>query len=214
LILRRQSRISTNSTGTDPCGDITIDTQSLVALENSDISANAIDSRGGRVSITTLGLFGTEFRQQLTPESDITATSELGPQFDGIVDIQTPNVAPGMGLVALPAQLLDATGLLAQGCDDYQGSQFIVTGRGGLPQDPTQPLRSRPVWSDWRPLEAGENGENAASGLIVDSASSLVEATNWIVNGEGQVELIARIPGARSPWHREPTCQPLGRSVQ
>ena len=46
LQLRRQSRISTNSTGTAPGGNITIETQTLVALENSDISANAIDNQG------------------------------------------------------------------------------------------------------------------------------------------------------------------------
>ena len=159
------------------------------------------------MSITTLGLFGTEFRQQATPESDITATSELGPQFNGIVEIQTPEIEPGADLVALPEELLDATGLLAQSCEDYRGSQFIITGRGGLPQDPMQPLRSRPVWSDWRSVETQENGESIESAPSFETTDALVEATDWIVNRQGQVELIARNPGA--PWHQEVTCEDI-----
>ena len=205
LQLRRQSQIATNSTGNAPGGNITIETQTLVALENSDISANAIDNQGGQVSIATLGLFGTEFRQQPTPESDITATSELGPQFNGIVEIQTPEIEPGADLVALPVELLDATRLLARGCEDYRGSQFIITGRGGLPQDPMQPLRSRPVWSDWRSVETQDNRESTEPVPVFKTTETLVEATDWIVNRQGQVELIVRIPGGH--WHRQPACE-------
>ncbi|MBO9999533.1 MAG: filamentous hemagglutinin N-terminal domain-containing protein, partial [Cyanobacteria bacterium SID2] len=55
LVLRRNSNITTNATGTATGGNITIDTGVLAALENSDISANAEASFGGRVTINTQG---------------------------------------------------------------------------------------------------------------------------------------------------------------
>ena len=33
---------------------------------------------GGNINITTQGIFGLEFREELTPESDITASSKFG----------------------------------------------------------------------------------------------------------------------------------------
>ncbi|CDN15028.1 hypothetical protein RintRC_7254 [Richelia intracellularis] len=40
---------------------------------------------GGRVKIQAQAIFGTEFAPQLTPESDITASSEVGAEFSEIV---------------------------------------------------------------------------------------------------------------------------------
>jgi hypothetical protein len=48
-----------------------------VGLENSDIIANTVKGRGGNIQITTQGLFGLKFRPQLTPENDITASSQF-----------------------------------------------------------------------------------------------------------------------------------------
>ncbi|MCA1993073.1 MAG: S-layer family protein, partial [Coleofasciculus sp. S288] len=109
LLLYNQSNINTNA-GNTTGGNITIDTDILVALENSDITANAQQGRGGRVSVRAQGIFGTEFREELTPESDITATSELGPEFSGTVEITTPDADPSRGLTPLPSDLVDVTG--------------------------------------------------------------------------------------------------------
>ncbi|NET97435.1 helix-turn-helix domain-containing protein, partial [Okeania sp. SIO1H2] len=54
--------ISTNATGEATGGNININTENLVALENSDISANAQAAFGGTINITAAGIFGTEFR--------------------------------------------------------------------------------------------------------------------------------------------------------
>ncbi|MEA5463389.1 hypothetical protein [Leptothoe sp. PORK10 BA2] len=56
-----------------------IDTKFLIALENSDITANAEKSFGGQVIVNAQSLLGTDYRLLLTAESDITASSELGP---------------------------------------------------------------------------------------------------------------------------------------
>lgn len=65
LILRRSSGITTNATGNQVVGgNINIDTDVLAAFENSDISANSSNARGGRVTINAKGIFSTQFREE------------------------------------------------------------------------------------------------------------------------------------------------------
>lgn len=204
LRLRGGSTISTNADNADG-GNITIDTGTLVALENSDISANARAGVGGRVTVNASGIFGTQFREAQTPESDITATSALGPQFNGLVEVNITNVAPSQGFVDLPENVTDPTELIAIGCAAERQNSFVVTGRGGLPEDPTQMLRGRTVWQDLR-LLSGSGGEEsetrerqAVTNSQTTSHSPIVEATGWTLNADGQVELIAQGPNVALP---------------
>lgn len=152
LLLNDKSEISTNADGSGDGGNITINTDLLVALENSDITANAIQGMGGNVRITTQGIFGTQARERRTSESDITASSELG--IDGVVEINTPDVDPDEQAVNLPEEVVDVSGLVAQSCPAGGGavarglSEFVVTGRGGLPPTPGEALKSDMVLVD------------------------------------------------------------------
>ena len=194
LRLRRNSRITTNAQSSDG-GNITLNTDTLVALENSDITANAGQGFGGRVTIETQGIFGTQFREQLTPQSDITATSDLGPAFSGIVQINSPETDPASGLIDLPENVVDVSRLIDDSCPATTGSEFFVTGRGSLPEDPSQPLRGEVVWEDLRPLENRVGGHLESTGdLQPTQPTQLVEAQGWIVNDRGQIELIANVP--------------------
>ena len=113
----------------------------LFGIENSDISANAENSFGGRVIINAKGIFGTEFQETSTIRSDITATSQLGAEFNGEVAINTPEVDPTSGLIELPQAVGDASDQISQNpCQQGVGSQFIVTGKGCLPPNPTETL--------------------------------------------------------------------------
>ncbi|MBD1938106.1 filamentous hemagglutinin N-terminal domain-containing protein [Microcoleus sp. FACHB-68] len=177
-------------------GNIAIKTDNLVALENSDISANAETGFGGGVTINASGIFGTEFRTTQTPKSDITATSQLGAQFTGIVQINTPDVDPAFGLVQFQENLADPSTQITTGCVSAN-SEFTLIGRGGLPSDPTQTLIGQAVWRDLRPVEnLGRGGveerANITDVLVSNPASPLVEATGWTFNAKGQVELVAK----------------------
>ncbi|NER35136.1 MAG: S-layer family protein [Oscillatoria sp. SIO1A7] len=188
-------------------GNIIISTDNLVALENSDIIANAQEGRGGRVSITARGIFGTQFRPAQTPSSDITATSSLGPQFSGIVEINTPDADPASGLVALAANPIDPSQKIASGCAAGRANAFTITGRGGLPEDPIARLRGRPVWWDGRDLSQVGN----LASLPVEKAQAepkqiLQEATGWVVRPDGQVELVAAVPDSSNPWLQAANC--------
>ncbi|NEO38678.1 MAG: filamentous hemagglutinin N-terminal domain-containing protein [Moorea sp. SIOASIH] len=201
ILMRDRSNITTNAEGAATGGNITIDTDLLVALEDSDITANAENSFGGQVIINALGIFGTEFREQQTPESDITASSQLGASFSGTVEINTPYSDPSAGLFELPENFVNPKLLVATGCGTDHGNQFVQIGRGGLPTDPTQPLRGQTLWVDLRPLprHSARRPKNPSSASSASNASNpgnsrpsrIVEANRWIINKDGVVELVA-----------------------
>ncbi len=228
LQLRGGSNITTNSGNTDG-GNIAIDADTIVALENSDISANALVGRGGRVSITTRGIFGSEYRQALTPESDITATGGQ-PELSGTVEINTPDINPAAGLVELPENFNDISDRIVAGCAADKGDRFAITGRGGLPENPSQPLLGSAVWRDLRPVGNGASGRSQESGvrsqelhfsstqnpklstqhsaLSTNPQSPIIEATGWVVTASGDVELVANASNltAQNLWHQLPQC--------
>lgn len=205
LQMNRNSRISTDAGNADG-GNILIDTEILVARGNSDITANAQQGSGGRVQINAAGIFGIEFREQLTSEDDITATSLLGPEFSGIVEINTPDIDPKRGLVELPENIVDTTKLIARGCAANQGNSFVVTGRGGLPQNPTGTLRSQTVWQDLR-LGSNSTTEELPTEVSTeklypspDQIPPIVEAQGWLIDANGNVELIADNAVSNNYW--------------
>ncbi|MGK7901360.1 MAG: hypothetical protein AB4352_08110 [Hormoscilla sp.] len=108
LLMGGNSAITTNARGEARGGNIAIATDTLIARKNSDISANAEANFGGRVSITAQGIFGTAFREENTLLSDITAISQLGTEFNGIVEINTPDVDPSAGLILLSSVKIHA----------------------------------------------------------------------------------------------------------
>ncbi|MFN6479723.1 S-layer family protein [Nostoc sp. DedQUE07] len=212
LLLRNHSQISTTAGSSEFGGDggnITINSPFIVAVlkENSDISANAFTGTGGRVDITTNGIFGILPQKSPTENSDITASSELG--VSGEVTINSPDTDPSRGLIQLPSNLIDVSQQIAQGCTPRRGqnaSRFIATGRGGLPQSPNEPLQGRAVITGWvdLPLQATAIADNLSTATMTKSSDPIVEAQGWIVDGNGDIMLVAQsgqsssIPSAMS----------------
>ena len=139
LLLRRNSSISATAGIAGAGGDGgNIDIRALFVVapqtENSDIKANAFAGRGGNISFTTNGIFGLQFRQQLTPFSDITVSSQLG--VDGTVVFNTPAVDPSRGLADFP-NFVEPTPIIATGCSSGETGtgNFAIAGQGGVPQN-------------------------------------------------------------------------------
>jgi large exoprotein involved in heme utilization and adhesion len=210
LLLRRGSRNSTNATGTASGGNIGIDTDFIAAVEgeNSDITANATNSFGGRISINATGIFGTQFRPQLTPFSDITASSGLGAAYSGTVSISNPDVDPGSDMVQLPENVVDASDQVATGCGEYANSRFIATGRGGIPNNPSEQVVSDRPWSDVRDISSFMNTPSNRSTTATVSepvtTAQITEINSWVRNANGQVELMAVTP--HEPDFTHATC--------
>ncbi|MCG5058907.1 MAG: S-layer family protein [Limnoraphis sp. WC205] len=206
--LRRGSQITTNSLETGTGGNITINSNQLVAIENSDISANAQAGLGGQVIINADAVFGTQFRTQQTSASDITATSELGAEFSGTVELNN-EIDPAQGLVELPQTVVDPAALIAQdACKQGIDSEFVITGRGGLPPSPQESLRSEepfvslielpPELESRRhhsPSQKSRVQRNISPNLNQPISSlDIVPARGWIRNEKGEVILVGYDP--------------------
>ena len=200
LLLRNGSEISTTAgiagTGGDG-GDISVTLADglIMALpdENSDITANAFEGDGGNIRITADGIVGLEFRPELTPLSDITASSEFG--VNGVVQLDTPDLEPNQGLVELPVELIDPSSQIATDCLAATDNSLTLSGRGGLPDSPDAP-NSSAVWEDWRPLETEMSAAPLSSSL---ATAPLVEATAVLVATNGQVKFVAQSENLMSP---------------
>ena len=139
--------ISATAGGQGTGGNLTIDTTFLVAFpnENSDITANASQGRGGNINITATGVFGIQFRNALTEFSDITATSDFG--ISGTVTLNTPETQINQEQIEQPEEVVDSSDIVSQSiCSDFGGeSQLANTGRGGVPQIPGFIIRNSVV---------------------------------------------------------------------
>ncbi|MGB3188855.1 MAG: S-layer family protein, partial [Limnoraphis sp.] len=206
--LRRGSQITTNSLETGTGGNITINSNQLVAIENSDISANAQAGLGGQVIINADAVFGTQFRTQQTGASDITATSELGAEFSGTVELNN-EIDPAQGLIDLPQTVVDPAALIAQDpCRQGAESEFVITGRGGLPPSPQEILRSEepfvflielpPEYESRRNHSSSQKNRvprNISPNLNQPVSSlDIVPARGWIRNEKGEVILVGYDP--------------------
>ncbi len=198
IIMRRASNITTNAIGNNTVGgNIRINTSVLAALENSDITANSSDFRGGNIVINTQGLFATAFRSHLTPNSDITATGRNS-QLQGNVEINISDIDPTQGLTELPVTLQDPSNRIVAGCPSNREANFVITGRGGLPEDPRRVLLNQVVLQDMRvdnssSQDRGMQIRNIKNFPNTNVQTPILEATGWIINGS-QVELVASLP--------------------
>jgi filamentous hemagglutinin family protein len=192
LLLSGESQINTNAIETATGGNISIKAETIVALDNSDITANAQNNFAGQISIDSKAIFGTKFSEILTSESDITAFSALGVSFSGTVTINTPDVDPAQGSIELSGDTIDASRKIVAGCSATQNN-FTVGGGKGLPESPYFIVVSQSTWRDLR------EANNLDSQLQTDNSDfvpnkidrSIVEASAIEKNNDGTLSLTA-----------------------
>jgi large exoprotein involved in heme utilization and adhesion len=198
LLLRNNSQITTDASASATGGNITISTQGIAALDNSDITALAVRGQGGNIAITTQGIFSE-------PDSQITAASELG--IDGTVTLNTPDVDPASGIYKLPEVPIDAENILAQDLCKLEdekiakGSSFIITGRGGLTPtsaDSLGDVDNVVNWANREDLEVSQNGavvirqregNNSAKNSVNKSYPNLQQSQGLVVAKDGNAWL-------------------------
>ncbi|MDJ0637101.1 MAG: S-layer family protein, partial [Xenococcaceae cyanobacterium MO_188.B29] len=177
LFLENNSLISTSvldSTGGG--GNLTIDSNYVIAQDNSDLRANAVLGQGGNIDITTEVIL-------LSFDSEVDASSQFG--LDGVVEIKNPESDEQLGVIQLPTKITNPTELIAANCAVEQDNVMVLTGKGGLSENPSQYLRSQSVWEDLRDFEQ----ETASA-----SHNEIIEAKAWIVNERGNIELVSHLP--------------------
>jgi large exoprotein involved in heme utilization and adhesion len=190
FVARNNSLVNTESLGTGNGGNLTISSPVLAGFENSDIIANAVQGNGGNIDITTSGIFGLKFRDKLTEESDITASSKFG--VNGTVEINNVNIDPNSGLIELPSELSDESQKIASRCASDSDSTFVATGKGGIPINPNKYLISNKTWWDIRGSSVSRKpSDNVNEITQISNKPAIVEATGFIRNENGEIEFIA-----------------------
>ena len=227
VVLLNNSRISTTAgtalAGGDG-GNVDLNTAFLVASPddgNSDITANAFSGAGGNVTITAEGIFGiaplsradlenslgTSDPELLDPanlaSNNITAISQENPNLQGDVIILSPDLDPSQSVVALPDTVVDASRLIAQGCSSsgavaQEIGSLIITGRGGLPTNPTATLGGSQLLLDWATVESTTDDSaadlpEAATAITTPAAPRQIqEVQSLAMRPDGQVVLLAQ----------------------
>ncbi len=219
LFLRQNSAILADATTADSRatgngGNITIQPRTGVnsapafivadGNANNNIIARANQGSGGNITLNSSGIFGFEQGRSGSGGNTnvIDASSDAGPQ--GTVRILNPDADPSRGLTELPADVTDAANQIARTCPTpgtaARSSAFTVSGRGGLPASPTDPLTATPERTRWVTLNSMEaSGQTAISAprnsaentLNSQSSAVPVEAHGWVREADGRVRLVA-----------------------
>jgi filamentous hemagglutinin family protein len=193
LLMQNNSEIAARAAGNG--GVLIIESGLIVASPNQDsnISASAVVGRGGFIRIDSQEILGIRegIRDSDVGSNVIDASSVSG--SSGTVEINTPNLNPGQGLIELPTTVVDASQQLAQTCPDRatpeeQGS-FVRSGRSGLPATPSDPLDSQEFAVEWyTPTEAAPE---VTAELPADSPDPIIEAQGWVKHADGSMEMVA-----------------------
>ena len=195
-------------------GNVEINSNFILAFPTDNtyqITAEAFEGDGGSIAIATNSIFGEEF-------IDFSVSSQFG--LDGEIAINTPDVDPVQGLINLPTEVVDPSQLISQSClaDDREtegkSSEFIVTGRGGLPPSPNQSLKGNATISpEWVAINSLDTENTLSSRLEAKKESpkaklpKIVQAVGWVRNANGRLTLVAENPYVSASVVNYPGCQ-------
>ncbi|MGK7893079.1 MAG: CHAT domain-containing protein [Xenococcus sp. (in: cyanobacteria)] len=202
IFLRNNSRVSAEAGNIGNGGNIIIDAEFIIASpseppeDGNDIVASAKRGNGGIIIFSSiLELVGIQERLAIEGNgtNDIDASSEFG--SPGKVSISEI-------LIELPEDdVTDASDQVAQNpCKQGIGSEFIITGKGGLPPNPHEILSSdrvqvalvEPVQGDWETGRLGDWEMGSSETLTPE----IVPAQGLIVTDTGEVILTSYVPSA------------------
>ena len=148
--------------------------------------ANAVLGQGGNIDITTEVIL-------LSFDSDVDASSQFG--LDGVVEIKSPESDEQIGIVRFSEEVKDPTDLISSLCPLELDNVLVTTGKGGLAENPSQNLRSQSFWDDLRDFSSSSNiTANLSNRSQPQPTQKIVEAEDLMINSEGDIELVARIP--------------------
>jgi filamentous hemagglutinin family protein len=179
------STIEASASGVAIGGSIAIDADTLALLETGTIRADAEQNFAGRVTVQADGVF-------LDDTSVISATSALGAEFNGVVQLATPEVDSQNALVRLDSDFAPPTATAVGHCNADDRGALYITGASGLPERPGEDIVMRPsgwmpstdrTYTQTPPVESAELAElaklsDAASGRFAPNGA-IREAIAW-----------------------------------
>jgi len=215
--LENNSSISARAEATANGGNVFINADNGFILAstsngNNDIIARAEQGDGGQLEIFTQALFGLEERSS-TPDNrtnDIDLTSQSGLQGDFALSI--PDFDPTSGLINLPPSVGDASDQISQNpCQQGVGSEFRITGKGGLPPTVNEALNSESSQVGLIKAVPSQRQAGEANNISADNPTPEVKpAMGWVFSDKGEVTLTAHANTdtniKRSPQQTSSSC--------
>lgn len=207
IVLRDRSEIfATGSKSGNPNleGNLDLNGAILVLLQESRLGTDADLPRGGS-NVTIAGLRA----RFVSPDSTIVAAGDLTIETD--LEVGSPEIPQ--------VQIVDPAGQISQNpCEQGEGSEFVVTGSGGLPPNPAEALNAPAVrvgLVEPAPFQAGfqAGASNDVSNANFEfgsfperrerqTANAIIPARGWMVNDKGEVVLTAYDPKGTQPRRR------------
>ncbi|MGL5872162.1 MAG: hypothetical protein ACRC2R_07300, partial [Xenococcaceae cyanobacterium] len=221
LRLRNNSLISAQAFNNANGGNISINADGgfVVAYpnQNNDILASAPFGQGGKITIDAEQVFGFDRPRsglnqteigELTNNNinDINASSGT-PGLEGTVSIENLDVNRSSEVIQSSQDAIEPDETVASACSNNGSGEiansFNVTGRGGLPQDPTKPLRGEMIRvsggqeskgvEERRSGGAGEQESKGAEEVKTSdrkvSSDEIIPARGIAINEKGQIVL-------------------------
>jgi filamentous hemagglutinin family protein len=229
LLMRHGSLISATAGTAQAGGDggnITINSPFVIGLpnENSDIIANAFTGNGGNITINARSILNFNRRSEPNVQAlrqnstnDISASSQFG--GSGILNLTGLNVNPAQGTVQLPTTTSIPQPI--QGCETASNNpqttktEFFMSGRGGRPSSPADPLSSSEILDDLRIPSAlvakSQHPPHPKTLTPETSTETMSEATHWQLDSQGRPILSAaptRSPKPPSHCHLTAQLEP------
>lgn len=203
-------------------GNITINSTLFLAIEDSDILANAEAGPGGDIFIKSDAFLADLFSQKKAEPVGRNPGDFARFRGNGRVDISADSrtgtsgtvtytyIDPTRRVAPLPSNLVNASELIDRRCNpksSAQRSSFTITGRGGLPTNPNEVLQGENVITNWVTLDDQEEKIDNPNGMLHDRTNrpisinpnpvsttpkQLVEAQSWVINSDGKIILTAQ----------------------
>jgi large exoprotein involved in heme utilization and adhesion len=174
-IVLRNSDITTQASSNANGGNINITADAVIAFDDSDIFSYAEGGTGGNITLYTPAYFGSSFSpksSQIKPDpsnnffdnndrADLNATGAVS----GVVTVPDVSFIQN-SLADLPDNAINTENLIANSCvvrDRKQEGKFIITGKGGLPENPADASVSSYPTGEVRGVKERSNNSNQSN---------------------------------------------------
>ncbi len=176
------------------CPDI--DAQFIIAFpqQNNDILASAVRGNGGNIDLEAKGIFGITQRssQPANLTNDIDASSQFG--LSENISIELPQADATQGILTLSPQVTDVNYLFNNSfCRVRRESNYIFTGRGGIPFGAEDEPFNNDTWEDWT-IEDNRSTDSTlsrANPVVKTPNKTITPIQGWLVDLAGKIVLTA-----------------------
>ena len=223
LLLSRNSKVSVNAGGTGEVGvsrnsfnfGLPIVAATMTSQGVGERTSQGVGGNAGNISINSNALVFTDETTEITAISSNGSGGIIGINAQIILSPYTKtsvlNFPSLSNLIVDTSKLIAGTscGAIASTDADTDKSKFTITGRGGLPPNPYEPLSADVIWSDTRLASATSQYRSekpSTKPATKDDAVKIVPATGWVFDGKGHVTLISHASNANN-LGSTPACQ-------